>query len=246
MAMSLQILQGHQPEWALVQRHESEDTFGIQLCGPSPQQMARVAQLVDEGHIKCDFVDINLGCPIDLVYTRGMGSGLMARKKPLEVMVRSMSSILARSSQIPLTIKMRTGVYADKYLAHTLAPLSLKEWGASMVTIHGRSREQRYTRSADWKYIETCAKAANEDSIVNEFGGTVPIFGNGDIVNYEDYNNFLATAPEVSGVMIARGALIKPWVFTEIKEQRHWDISASDRLDMIRDYVNYGFIIFIS
>ena len=239
MAMSLQLLQGHQPEWALVQRHESEDIFGIQVCGPSPQQMARVAQLVDDGRINCDFVDINLGCPIDLVYTRGMGSGLMARKKPLEVMVRSMAGILARS-QIPLTIKMRTGVYSDKHLAHTLAPMALKEWGASMVTIHGRSREQRYTRSADWKYLQRCARASNEDNIVNEYGGTVPIFGNGDIVNYEDYNNFRSMAPDISGVMIARGALIKPWVFTEIKEQRHWDISASERLDMIRDYANYG------
>ena len=240
MAMSLQILQGHQPEWALVQRHESEDMFGIQLCGPSPQQMARVAQLIDDGHIKCDFVDINLGCPIDLVYSRGMGSGLMARKKPLEVMARSMSSILARNSKTPLTIKMRTGVYADKHLAHNLAPLALKSWGASMVAIHGRSREQRYTRSADWKYIQQVAEAANEPSIANNYGGTVPIYGNGDIMNYEDYNNFRSTAPKVSGVMIARGALIKPWVFKEIKEQRHWDISANERLDMIRDYVNYG------
>ena len=175
MAMSLQLLQGHQPEWALVQRHESEDIFGIQLCGPSPQQMARVAQLVDDGHINCDFVDINLGCPIDLVYSRGMGSGLMARKKPLEVMVRSMANILARKSQTPLTIKMRTGVYADKHIAHNLAPLSLKSWGASMVCIHGRSREQRYTRSADWEYIQNVAEAANEQAIVNSYGGTVPM-----------------------------------------------------------------------
>ena len=240
MAMSLQLLQGHQPEWALVQKHESEDLFGIQLCGPSPQQMARVAQLVDDGHIKCDFVDINLGCPIDLVYSRGMGSGLMARKKPLEVMVRSMANILARKSQTPLTIKMRTGVYADKHIAHNLAPLSLKSWGASMVCIHGRSREQRYTRSADWKYIQNVAEAANEETVVSSYGGTVPIYGNGDIMNYEDYNNFRATAPQVSGVMIARGALIKPWVFKEIKEQKHWDISATERLDMIKDYVNYG------
>jgi tRNA-dihydrouridine synthase 3 len=240
MAMSLQILQGHQPEWALVQRHDSEDIFGIQLCGPSPQQMGRVAQLIDDGKINCDFVDINLGCPIDLVYSRGMGSGLMARKKPLEVMVRSMSSILARNSQTPLTIKMRTGVYSDKHLAHNLAPMAVKSWGASMISIHGRSREQRYTRSADWKYIQRVAEAANEDAVSNVFGGTVPIFGNGDIINYEDYNIFRETAPKVSGVMIARGALIKPWVFKEIKDQRHWDIATSERLEMIQDYVNYG------
>ena len=57
---------GHQPEWALVQRHPSEDLFGIQLCGSSPQQMTRVAQVIED-HVDCDFVDINLGCPIDLV-----------------------------------------------------------------------------------------------------------------------------------------------------------------------------------
>ena len=58
--LAFQILQAHAPEWALVQRHTSEDIFGIQVCGGSPQQMGRVAQLVEDGHIDCDFVDINL------------------------------------------------------------------------------------------------------------------------------------------------------------------------------------------
>ena len=66
-----------------------------------------------------------------------------------------------------------------------------------------------------------------------------PLFGNGDIINYEDYNDFKAKSG-AAGCMLARGALVKPWVFTEIKEQRHWDISAQERLDMVRDYVNYG------
>jgi len=55
-----QVLQAHAPEWALVQRHHSEDIFGIQLCGSSPQQLTRVAQLVEDGHIDCDFIDLNL------------------------------------------------------------------------------------------------------------------------------------------------------------------------------------------
>ena len=70
MAMALPLLQGSTPEWALVQKHVSEDVFGIQICGSSPHQMGRVAQLVQDGHIDCDFVDINMGCPIDLVFNR--------------------------------------------------------------------------------------------------------------------------------------------------------------------------------
>ena len=68
MAMTDKILQAHQPEWALVQRHVSEDIFGIQLCGLHPHQFGRVAQLVEDGHIDVDFVDLNLGCPIGMLF----------------------------------------------------------------------------------------------------------------------------------------------------------------------------------
>ena len=104
-----------------MQRHASEDLFGIQLCGCQPHQFGRVSQLVEDGHIDVDFVDINLGCPIDLVYKRGMGSGLMVRKKPLEVMIKSITEIMHR----PLTVKIRTGIYMDKNIAHDLAPVSI-------------------------------------------------------------------------------------------------------------------------
>jgi len=173
--------------------------------------------------VDCDFVDINMGCPIDLIYKKGMGSGLMQRKRPLEVMVRTMSAILTR----PLTLKMRKGVYDDKNIAHTMFP-ALKSWGAQALTIHGRSREQRYTREADWEYIAQCAESVN-----------IPTFGNGDVMNFEDYNKMKADS-KVEGIMLARGALIKPWIFTEIKEQRHWDISAGERLDIIKEFCNYG------
>ena len=80
--------------------------------------MARVAQLLEE-KVNCDFVDINMGCPIDLIFQKGMGSGLMPRKRPLENIVRSMSTILSK----PLTIKMRNGIYSDKRIAHDTFPL---------------------------------------------------------------------------------------------------------------------------
>jgi len=222
MALALPLLQGHGPEWALLKKHKSEDFFGVQVCGCSPPQMARVAQLLEE-RIDCDFIDINMGCPIDLIYKKGMGSGLMARKRPMENIVRSMSSLLSK----PLTLKMRTGIYSDKSIAHDIFPL-VEEWGASALTIHGRSREQRYTRLADWEYIGQCVETVK-----------VPVFGNGDIMNYEDYN-LQKEKSKVAGVMLARGALIKPWLFTEIKEQRHWDISGQERLDIVKDFCNYG------
>ncbi|XP_039275277.1 tRNA-dihydrouridine(47) synthase [NAD(P)(+)]-like [Nilaparvata lugens] len=149
----------------------------------------------------------------------------MRREKVLYSVVECMNDVL----DIPLTIKMRTGVYSDKNTAHKLIS-GLCDRGVSLITVHGRSREQRYTRSADWNYIETCAALA----------GQTPLFGNGDILSYQDYVEARENCPSISGVMIGRGALIKPWIFTEIKEQRIWDISSSERFDIMRKYVNYG------
>ncbi|XP_068084463.1 tRNA-dihydrouridine(47) synthase [NAD(P)(+)]-like isoform X2 [Anabrus simplex] len=224
MAMASSLLRGVSQEWALVKRHSTEDIFGIQLCGNNPYVMTRCCQLLQE-QTSFDFIDINLGCPIDLVYKQGAGSGLLNRTSVLEPVVRSMSTVLEK----PLTVKLRTGVYNDKNIAHLLAP-KFGQWGVSLITVHGRSREQRYTRLADWPYIEQCAKMASP----------TPLFGNGDILSYEDYERMRRESPSVAGVMIGRGALYKPWIFTEIKERRHWDISSSERFDILKKYVNYG------
>lgn len=141
------------------------------------------------------------------------------------------------------------GVYTNSPFAHELVA-QCRDWGASMVTIHGRSREQRYTRLADWDYVGKCVKAADP----------LPVFGNGDIMSYEDYERVVEQSGVAgkrarslsysialecrlkifTGVMIARGALIKPWIFTEIKERRHWDISSSERFQYMKNFVNYG------
>uniref|UniRef100_A0A8C1V1G8 tRNA-dihydrouridine(47) synthase [NAD(P)(+)] n=1 Tax=Cyprinus carpio TaxID=7962 RepID=A0A8C1V1G8_CYPCA len=222
MAMVTNLLQGQASEWALLKRHASEDLFGVQLEGCFPDTMTRCAELLNQ-NIDVDFVDINSGCPIDLVYKKGGGCGLMTRTSKFEQIVRGMNSVL----DVPLTVKIRTGVQQNCSIAHKLIP-EMKKWGVSLVTLHGRSREQRYTKSADWEYIDTCSKLA----------APVPLFGNGDILTYEDAMKARETG--VSGIMVARGALIKPWLFTEIKENRHWDISSGERLDILRDFTNYG------
>ncbi|KAK4880356.1 hypothetical protein RN001_008502 [Aquatica leii] len=224
MAMCSSLLQGLPQEWALVKRHHTEKVFGVQLCANNPHLLTKCGQMLEK-ETEIDFIDLNLGCPIELVYREGGGCGLLRRPRILEACVRSLSQVLT----VPLTVKTRTGVYSTESIAHELIP-KFGEWGASMVTIHGRSREQRYTKLADWSYISRCAQEA----------APLPVVGNGDILSYDDYKTAIESCPELTGVMIGRGALLKPWIFTEIKEQRLWDISSSDRFDIIKKYVNYG------
>lgn len=225
MACAVPIINGLSQEWSLVRRHKSEDVFGVQICGNSSELITYAAQILRE---KCeiDFIDLNIGCPIELIYSQGGGSALIRRTNVLETIVRSCSEVLDGT---PFTVKTRTGIYADKSVAHELVP-KFESWGAAAVTIHGRSREQRYTKRSDWNYIEQCAQQAKR----------IPIIGNGDILSFDDYNEVRQTAPSVSSVMLGRGALIKPWIFKEIKEQKPYDISSSERYDILRKYVNYG------
>ncbi|EDW75966.2 uncharacterized protein Dwil_GK14924 [Drosophila willistoni] len=225
MACALPIVKGLSQEWALTKRHESEDFFGVQLCGNNPNIISQAAQVLHDT-AKVDYIDLNIGCPIDLIYQQGGGSALMRRTNILELTVRSCSNL---SPQLPFTVKMRTGIYADKSVAHELLPL-VEEWGAAAVTLHGRSREQRYTKHANWEYIEECASKAK----------SIPVIGNGDILSYEDYVERRQIAPHVSSVMIGRGALIKPWIFQEIKEKRAWSPSSSQRYELLQKYCNYG------
>lgn len=97
---------------------------------------------------------------------------MLRRPNILESVIRCTSQVL----NIPFTVKTRIGVYNNQNIAHTLVP-KFRDWGASMITVHGRSREQRYTKLADFTYINECAALA----------APVPLFGNGDILSYEDY-----------------------------------------------------------
>ncbi|BDA49432.1 probable tRNA-dihydrouridine(47) synthase [NAD(P)(+)]-like [Coccomyxa sp. Obi] len=226
MALATNLLQGQASEWALLKRHPSEDLFGVQVCGGYADSMARCAQLLEE-HTDVDFVDVNMGCPIDLVCNRSAGSSLLTKPQRIQQITRSMSSILS----CPLTIKVRKGYYDGNDNAHSWLP-NAPLWGVTAATMHGRTRQQRYTKLADWDYI---GKAA---------AGTpgLQLIGNGDIMSFTEYNERMSACPRLATVMLARGALIKPWLFTEIKEQRHWDISAGERLDMFKRFASHGLL----
>jgi len=224
MALATNLLQGHAPEWALLRRHPSEDLFGVQICGGFPDAMCKVSEVVDEV-CNVDFVDINMGCPIDLICNKGAGSALLRDKdlSRMEKIVRGASQVLS----CPLTFKIRRGFYENKDIAHEVVQKAAS-WGAEAVTLHGRTRQQRYSRLADWDYIRQCAAVSS-----------VPLIGNGDVYSWRDAEEHLASGG-LATVMVARGGLIKPWIFTEIKERRDWDISGPERLDMLKDFVRFG------
>ncbi|KAK7352061.1 hypothetical protein VNO80_17477 [Phaseolus coccineus] len=225
MAMCTNLLQGQASEWALLRRHSSEDLFGVQICGAYPDTVARTVELIEQ-ECTIDFIDINMGCPIDIVVNKGAGSALLT--KPMRM--KSIVEVASGTVDKPITIKVRTAYFEGKNRIDSLIA-DIGSWGTSAVTIHGRSRQQRYSKLADWDYVYQCARKAPT---------TLPVVGNGDVFSFVDWNNHRTECPELATDMIARGALIKPWIFTEIKEQRNWDISSGERLNILKDFVNFG------
>lgn len=225
MAMCSNLLQGQASEWALLRRHSSEDLFGVQICAAYPDMVARAVELIEQ-ECTVDFIDINMGCPIDIVVSKGAGSSLLTKPTRLQNTIKAAAGTMEK----PLTVKVRTGYFEGRNCVHSLIP-DISKSGAAAITIHGRTRQQRYSKLADWDYIYQCARQAPDD---------LQVVGNGDILAYTDWNEHLKNGSNLSTCMVARGALIKPWIFTEIKEQRHWDISSGERFDILKDFVRFG------
>ncbi|KAG6856330.1 hypothetical protein H0H87_005531 [Tephrocybe sp. NHM501043] len=232
MGLANSFLAGSKEEWSLVRRHPAEKIFGVQVAGNKPSTLVPTAEvLAKELDSNIDFVDVNCGCPIDLVFKSGSGSALLDAPGKLGKILIGMNRALG---EIPVTVKLRTGVKDGKNTAHKTMPRAATEWGAGCITLHGRTRQQRYTRLADWDYIKECVEAVRAKEAEEDLP-PIPIFGGGDCYSSQGYwSNVEKTG--VDGIMLGRGALIKPWLFTEIKERREWDISSRERLDLIRTY----------
>ena len=162
------------------------------------------------------FIDLNCGCPIAQITGRGLGASLMRKPRKLARLVAAMT----RAVSVPVTVKLRTGWRAEKPTVFEVAR-ACEEAGAAAITIHGRSREQRYQRAADWDLI---GRVAAERSI--------PVIGNGDILTHYEARERMRRSG-VASVMLGRGALIKPWLFREIREGRDICKDARERLALV-------------
>lgn len=177
-----------------------ERPVGIQIFGGDEEAMALSAKIV--ATVRPDLVDINFGCPVKKVVSKGAGAGVL---KDIDLMVR-LTKAVVRSTDLPVTVKTRLGWDESSINIEEVAE-RLQDVGISALTIHARTRSQMYKGHSDWSYI---AKVKNNPRI------HIPIIGNGDIDSPEkalEYRNKYG----VDGIMIGRAAIGYPWIFREIK-----------------------------
>lgn len=193
MMASGQVVKAHALTLKRGAAHEDEGPLAVQIAGRDPEIMAEAAR-VAEG-IGAALVDINMGCPAKKVVGGLAGSGLM-RDETLAA--RIMAAVKAAVS-VPVTVKMRLGWDDSCRNAATLARVAEQE-GLSMVTVHGRTREQLYSGQADWTAIRAVREAIR-----------LPLVVNGDITSAAAARAALAESG-ANAVMIGRGAFGRPWV----------------------------------
>ena len=202
-----------------------ERPVGIQIFGGDEEAMALCTKIVDT--VNPDLIDINFGCPVKKVVTKGAGAGVL---KDLDLMVR-LTEAVVKSTNLPVTVKTRLGWDESSKNIPEVA-LRLQDVGVKALAIHGRTRVQMYKGEADWTLI---------GEIKNDPRIHMPIFGNGDINSPEkalEYKNKYG----VDGIMIGRAAIGYPWIFREMKHflatgERRADPTIEERVEVARQHL---------
>lgn len=175
---------------------EVERPFGIQIFGYDINRMRDAALMAQD--MGADLVDINCGCPAPKVVKRGGGCELMRQPEHLRQLVRE----VRRGLNVPLTLKMRSGWEDLNRNCLEIAKIVVGE-GVEGLAVHGRTRTQLYRGQADWDVVDAVAREVS-----------VPVCGSGDVLCRE--TALARLKPSIAGILIGRGALANPWVFSEI------------------------------
>ncbi len=181
--------------------NESERPVAIQIYGRDPDAMTEAARIVEQAGP--DILDINFGCPVKKVASKGAGAGML---RDIPKMLRITRDVVNAVS-IPVTVKTRLGWDCENKIITDLGP-QLQDCGIKALTVHGRTRSQMYTGTADWSLIGQLKADPRME---------IPIIGNGDITTprgaAEAFERF-----GVDGIMVGRASFGAPWIFREIRE----------------------------
>ena len=204
--------------------NEEERPVGIQIYGRDVESMVEAAKIVEQVHP--DVIDINFGCPVKKVASKGAGAGMLKNIPLLLDITRN----VVKAVNTPVTVKTRLGWDNDNLIITELAE-QLQDCGIQALTIHGRTRSQMYTGEADWTLI---GKVKNNPRI------NIPIIGNGDITNPEEAKRAFDEYG-VDGVMVGRATFGSPWVFKEMREYLDnktddaTPLSIDDKIDILEE-----------
>lgn len=189
----------------------------MQIFGNEPDIMAEAAKFLQD---KADIIDINMGCPAPKVVKNGDGSKLLLNLDLIGEIVSSVVSV----SKVPVTVKIRKG-WDDEHIVAVEAAKVIEKAGASAITIHGRTRTQFYTGTADWNIIKEVKEAVS-----------IPVIGNGDIVSGKTAEKMFETTG-VDGIMIGRATLGNPWIFNEVISYLNGDCYCGPKKQEVLDTI---------
>ena len=181
---------------------EDEGPVALQLFGSEPDVMARATEIMSSGvqsFASPVAIDINMGCPVNKIFSNGEGSALMRDPELIFRIVRA----TVDSTDLPVTVKLRAGVDKDSINARECA-LAAEAGGASMIALHGRTRVEMYSGRADRELIADVKKCLH-----------IPLVANGDITGIDEALDMLRTT-NADALMIGRGAIGNPFIFAEI------------------------------
>lgn len=178
---------------------EDERPVGVQLFGADRDRLAEAARAVIDW-VRPDFLDLNFGCPVNKVVCRNGGSALL---KDCPLLARVAEAVVKAADPVPVTAKIRIGWDEHSVNAMQTATV-LEESGVRRIAVHGRTKAQGYSGTADWAVIAAVAETVR-----------VPVIGNGDITCAGDALR-RRRETRVAGLMIGRAAMGSPWIFSEI------------------------------
>lgn len=197
--VKLDALVRHDPNtYRLLEYDRGMHPIGAQLVGSKVEYAAEAAKIIED--LGFDVVDLNCGCPVDKVTKDLSGSGLLKEPSRIADILHEMIHAVS----IPVTLKIRTGWDDNTIIAPKITQLA-EEAGASMISIHGRTRQQGYKGYADWDIIKECCDIAQ----------SIKVIGNGDIFSPEAAKSIFEQT-KCDGVLISRGTLGKPWIAEDI------------------------------
>lgn len=203
-------------EQYLTYNKEKEVPYSLQLFGGEPDVMAHAAQKAVEAGAQ--IIDINMGCPVKKVTKTGAGSALLCDIVRAGDLVRQMRSAVADA--VPITVKIRSGWDASTLNCVDMAK-SLEDAGCAAIALHARTRAQGYSGKADWSLIKAVKDAVR-----------MPVIGNGDVVTPQDAKRMQAETG-CDAVMIGRGALGNPWIFSALRDGTSAVIAPADRIPVV-------------